>query len=296
MINWRMDLEKICKRIKYDELLANHTSFRIGGPALAFVEVSDRHEIQKLAQESRNWGLSIVILGRGTNVLFEDSGYDGIIVKLAGEFKKIRFEENFVIAGTGVSLNKLSNECAKSGLSGLEFAYGIPGSVGGALIMNAGAHGNSISDVVRQIELIEENGKSTIISGEEAGFGYRKSELNRYFCVVEAKLKLEPKASTEIKDRMRELYSVRKNSQPLRELSAGCIFKNPPNDSAGRLIDSCGLKGKRIGDAKVSSKHANFIINKGSAKASDIYELIDLVKTEVKKRKGVELELELEIL
>lgn len=226
-----------------------------------------------------------MILGRGTDVLFDDSGYKGIIVKLVGEFRKIEFEKNFVTVGAGVSLNKLAVECAKSGLSGLEFACGIPGSVEGALIMNAGAFGNSISDVVSQIELIEKDGKSIIISGNDAGFSYRKSRLDRYFCVIETVLELEPKDSAEIKNRMKELYSIRKSSQPLGELSAGCVFKNPPNDSAGRLIDQCGLKGKRIGGAEISSKHANFIINSGNAVASDIHELINLVRTEVKKRK-----------
>jgi len=296
MINWREELKKICKNVKYDEPMSKHTSFRIGGPASAFIQVTNKYEIQKLIQESPKWNLPIMMLGRGTNVLFDDSGYKGIIVNLVGEFKKIKFDKKFVTIGAGISLNRLTNECAKSGLSGLEFAYGIPGSVGGGLIMNAGAHGSSMSDVVKQVQLIDNQGNLISISGNQANFGYRKSCLEQYFAVIGAKLELVPEKPEKIKEKMKELFSIRKGSQPLGEYSAGCVFKNPQDDSAGRIIDQCGLKGKMIGGAQVSLKHANFIVNKGDAKAKDIRELIYFVREEVKKRKGVEFELELKIL
>ncbi len=199
-----------------------------------------------------------------------------------------------VIAGAGVALNRLAQQCAQWGLSGLEFAYGIPGALGGALIMNAGAHGCSISQIVVDIRVMTHSGTVLTIFREQAEFAYRQSALNQYFCVLAATLQLIQAPYDQIIAKMQQLYAERKYKLPLNKPSAGCVFKNPPGISAGKLIDECGLKGTRIGGAEVSKKHANFIINTGGATAKDVLELIDEVRNRVYSQIGVTLELEVQ--
>lgn len=308
--NWQTELKNITQNVKYNEPLSQHTSFRIGGPAAALVEAHSVDELKAIIALRERFSLPVMVIGRGTNILFSDAGYKGIIIVLSTEFSQVRYEncengerktENGksgiripVIAGAGVALNRLAQQCAQWGLSGLEFAYGIPGALGGALIMNAGAHGCSISQIVVDIRVMTHSGTVSTIFREQAEFAYRQSALNQYFCVLAATLQLIQAPYDQIIAKMQQLYAERKSKLPLNKPSAGCVFKNPPGISAGKLIDECGLKGTRIGGAEVSKKHANFIINTGGATAKDVLELIDEVRNRVYSQIGVTLELEVQ--
>lgn len=308
--NWQTELKNITQNVKYNEPLSQHTSFRIGGPAAALVEAHSVDELKAIIALRERFSLPVMVIGRGTNILFSDAGYKGIIIVLSTEFSQVRYEncengerktENGksgiripVIAGAGVALNRLAQQCAQWGLSGLEFAYGIPGALGGALIMNAGAHGCSISQIVVDIRVMTHSGTVLTIFREQAEFAYRQSALNQYFCVLAATLQLIQAPYDQIIAKMQQLYAERKYKLPLNKPSAGCVFKNPPGISAGKLIDECGLKGTRIGGAEVSKKHANFIINTGGATAKDVLELIDEVRNRVYSQIGVTLELEVQ--
>lgn len=307
--NWQTELKNITQNVKYNEPLSQHTSFRIGGPAAALVEAHSVDELKAIIALRERFSLPVMVIGRGTNILFSDAGYKGIIIVLSTEFSQVRYEncengerktENGksgiripVIAGAGVALNRLAQQCAQWGLSGLEFAYGIPGALGGALIMNAGAHGCSISQIVVDIRVMTHSGTVLTIFREQAEFAYRQSALNQYFCVLAATLQLIQAPYDQIIAKMQQLYAERKYKLPLNKPSAGCVFKNPPGISAGKLIDECGLKGTRIGGAEVSKKHANFIINTGGATAKDVLELIDEVRNRVYSQIGVTLEQEI---
>lgn len=296
MEDWKSELKEIFgSRVKWGEPLSKHTTFGIGGAVEALIEVKDLTELQSLAKLVMAWQIPLLIIGRGSNMLVSDSGFRGLALKLTADFNKVEFMGDRVMAGAGVALPRLAKLAAQRGLSGLEFSFGIPGSVGGGLIMNAGAFDSDMSQVVVEIEVVTKSGEFKRLSKEEANFGYRKSGLRQYFCVKGGTFQLRPADLAQVKARMLEFYAEKMAHQPLKEENAGCIFKNPPGNSAGRLIDECGLKGARNGGAQVSDRHANFILNLGKAKASDVIGLIERIRAEVKHKKGIDLELEIEL-
>jgi UDP-N-acetylmuramate dehydrogenase len=293
-MNWWKELKG---RVKFKEPLKNHTTFKIGGKAQFFVEPKDQNDLKQLLTLLNRYNIPLFIMGAGSNLLVADSGLNAAVLRLNKPyFKKMTFENNRLNVGAGVKLNQVVSACAKQSLSGAEFLIGIPGTVGGALVMNAGQakEGHSISDLVEEVTVIDYNGKIKKISKKDIKFGYRNSDLNRYI-VLSARLKLVKKNQKEIRHKMHKYIVYRQASQDCAGASAGCIFQNLPGASAGRLIDLCGLKGKRVGGACVSLKHANFIVNKGGAKARDVLKLISIIKKEVKNKFKVSLKPEIKI-
>lgn len=295
-MDWKDALPEIVTqpgtRIRFGEPLAKHTHFGIGGETTAYVEVSTIEELAALAHFRRKWEVPVAIIGRGSNLLVSDKGFKGISVGLINELAKLEVDGNVVTVGAGLSLPRLSKVMSKSGLSGVEFALGIPGSVGGALIMNAGAWGSSFGDVVTDVTVMRDTGELVKLTHAEANFEYRHSGLDAYFCVVGATLKLQPGDVGTITAEMKEFYKQKMETQPFTEENAGCMFKNPPGDSAGRLIDISGLKGHRIGGAEVSTIHGNFILNIDNATAADVLELVAYIQKQVREKTGISLQTE----
>lgn len=283
-------------KLRFDEPLSKHNFFGIGGNAAAYFEVSTAEELAALAQMRRRWNLPVAIIGRGSNLLVSDAGYSGIVVRLIGDFNRLEFDQNRVDVGAGVSLPRLSKLAASRGLSGVEFALGIPGSVGGALVMNAGAWGSSFGDLVERAQAMTEEGELIDLSHDDAQFSYRHSALKSYFCVTGTTLALTPGEAEEVENRMQDLYNQKITNQPFAEENAGCMFKNPSGYSAGKLIDECGLKGYRIGGAEVSTVHGNFILNLNGATAHDVLSLVRHIQAHVKRERGVDLEMEVQLL
>ena len=283
-------------KLRFEEPLSKHNYFGIGGNAAAYLEVSTTDELAHVAQLHKGWNVPVAIIGRGSNLLASDAGYCGIVVRLIEEFNRLEFAGDRVDAGAGVSLPRLSKIAANHGLSGVEFALGIPGSVGGALMMNAGAWGSSFGDLVEQVQVMTDEGELIDLSRDEAQFSYRHSGLKTYFCVTGSRLALTPGDAQGIVDQMQDLYNQKITSQPFAEENAGCMFKNPPGHSAGKLIDECGLKGYRVGGAEVSTIHGNFILNLDSATAQDVLSLVEHIQAHVKRERGVDLEMEVQLL
>ena len=279
-------------RIRFSEPLAKHTYFGIGGEATAYIEVSTVSELAALACFHKQWDVPVAIIGRGSNLLVSDTGFKGISIRLVGELAKLEVNGNVISVGAGLSLPRLSKTMSRHGLSGVEFALGIPGSVGGALIMNAGAWGSSFGDVVKNVTVMDHTGKLITLTHEEAHFEYRHSGLDAYFCVTGATLELEPGDADAITAQMQAFYKQKVETQPFAEENAGCMFKNPTGDSAGRLIDISGLKGYRIGGAEVSKVHGNFILNIDNATAEDVLKLVAYIQNQVREKTGVSLETE----
>lgn len=295
-MDWKDALPEIVTqhgtRIRFGEPLAKHTHFGIGGETTAYVEVSTIEELAALAHFRRKWEVPIAIIGRGSNLLVSDKGFKGISVRLINELAKLEVDRNVVTVGAGLSLPGLSKIMSKQGLSGVEFALGIPGSVGGALIMNAGAWGSSFGDVVTDVTVMRDTGELVKLTHAEANFEYRHSGLDAYFGVVGATLKLQPGDAETITAEMKDFYKQKMETQPFTEENAGCMFKNPPGDSAGRLIDISGLKGHRIGGAEVSTIHGNFILNIDNATAADVLELVAYIQQQVREKTGISLQTE----
>ena len=295
-MDWKDALSEIIthsnSRLRFKEPLAKHTYFGIGGEATAYIEVSTTDELSALAHFHRQWDVPIAIIGRGSNLLVSDTGFNGISVRLIGELAKSEVDGNTVSVGAGLSLPRLSKTMSRQGLSGVEFALGIPGSVGGALIMNAGAWGSSFGDVVTNVTVMDDTGELVNLTHAEAAFEYRHSGLDTYFCVTGATLELEPGDADTITARMQAFYKQKVETQPFAEENAGCMFKNPPGDSAGRLIDISGLKGYRIGGAEVSTVHGNFILNIDNATAEDVLNLVAHIQQQVREKTGISLQTE----
>ncbi len=299
--NWQTDLWQLCKsypksNLRFDYPLSKQTYFGIGGNASAYLEVDQVSLLLKLARFKKKYGVNTFILGRGSNLLVSDKGFDGVVIRLSGEFKKLIVSGTSIRVGTGVSQAKLAKSAARNGLSGVEFALGIPGSVGGGLIMNAGAWNCDFSQVVHLVQVVTNNGEVVDLTTEHAQFEYRKSSLNNFFCAIYADLKLTQSETRRVIKEMKRLYQKKIQSQPFVEGSAGCMFKNPAEHSAGWLIDQCGLKGVRVGDAEVSDVHANFIINHGRATAKDVLELVQIIQSSVKVQSGIDLQLEVKLI
>jgi UDP-N-acetylmuramate dehydrogenase len=270
--------------------LRDLSSFAIGGKAKFFKRVNTIDELKKVLQIAKEEKLKVFILGKGTNCLFDDRGFSGLIVQSNLNF--CRFYDRKVVVGSGFSLSKLGKITALRDLKGFEFASSIPGSIGGALYMNAGAFKKSIFDFLEKVKFISLNGEEKVFYKKDLKYSYRYSSLQEMKgVIVSASFLL--KESKGSKNQEKLFLEKRKKTQPMNEKSLGCIFKNPKEKSAGFLIESCGLKGCEIGGAKISEKHANFIINKNSATSLDVLRLISLIKREVRKKYKIELEEEI---
>lgn len=291
-MNWLISLKG---KVRFKEPLKKYTTFEIGGPAKFFVEPHDFADLKLAVTSAKKYKIPIFLLGAGSNILVSDDGVDGMIIRLSSPiFKEISNHKNSLVVGSGLSLRQLVREASNQSLSGVEFLAGIPGTVGGALAMNAGAWGKNISDLVEKIKVMDYNGNIKILSKKEIKFEYRKSSLEKYI-ILNARIKLYKKNKKEIRDDMKRYLFYRINTQDNSFPNAGCIFKNPPDEVAARLIDSCSLKGKSQGGAFVSLRHANFILNQKNAKASDVLKLMDLIKKSVKQKFNISLEPEIKI-
>ena len=286
-----------CKFLE-NEPLKKHTSFKIGGNADIIIFPKNEKTLNILLKEIKNEDLPYFILGKGSNLLAADSGFRGIVLILDDEFKNIEKEGNVLCCKAGAPLAKACVFAMKNGLSGLEFAWGIPGSCGGALYMNAGAYGSDISNVILEATHMNEKGELETLTKDEMELSYRKSIYSKKpFIITSMKLLLKKDDPKEIKKRMYEIISKRKSKQPLEFPSAGSTFKRPGNGFyAAALIESAGLKGESVGGAAVSSKHSGFIINKGNATAKDVAELVKTVKEKVYEKSKINLECEIKTL
>ena len=280
----------------HDEPLAKHTSFRIGGPVKRMAQPKTTEELVVLDGFLREEGVRTILLGNGTNVLFPDEGLDAVVVS-TGQMARIERAGESMTADAGVSLARLAVTACRESLAGLEFAHGIPGSLGGGVVMNAGAYDGALSDVITEVTALFPDGVRTI-PAQELHFSYRHSLFTeeREAVVLHARLQLRPGDSSEIRRRMEELMTRRKTSQPLEYPSAGSTFKRPVGYFAGRLIEDAGMKGARIGGAEVSNKHAGFVINTGNATCADVLALIEKVQKTVMETSGVMLEPEIRII
>lgn len=276
--------------------LSGRTTLRIGGPARYFVEVHDAEALAALLRACRGAGLPVLALGKGSNLLVPDAGFPGVVFALAGDFLATRIEPPQVVAGGGVSLMSLAARTQRAGLSGLENLSGIPSSLGGAVRINAGSYGSELFDVLVTVDLVSKGGERRTAPAAEIPHGYRWTALSDSDDVVTgARLCLVPKSPVEIASRMAEVTAKRKNALP-RQPNAGSIFKNPPGLFAGKLLEECGLKGRRIGGAEISPVHANVIVNAGGATAADVTSLMEEMKKAVKDKFGVELAAEIRLL
>jgi UDP-N-acetylmuramate dehydrogenase len=283
-------------KLKIAEPLARYTSMKIGGPADYFIEVTHDAALTSLLRALERNGVEFYLLGNGSNVLISDRGVRGAVIRLGGEFKTVEWRDSadgvYVNVGAAYAVTQLVREAARKGYAGLEFAEGIPGTVGGALYMNAGAYGSEFEKVVDRIEGISRAGEPMRLSRQEMTFSYRDSHLPAGTVVTRVGLRLQKGEVVRIGSKVRELTSKRKGSQPSGFPNSGSMFRNPPGDFAGRLIESAGLKGRRIGQSQISERHANFFVNLGGAKAGEVRRLMKLAQAEVRDKFGVELEAE----
>jgi UDP-N-acetylmuramate dehydrogenase len=283
------------KNVHFNCPMAPYTTFRVGGNAEALCAVKDLAQLMQLLAFVRKESLPYLVVGKGSNILVRDGGLKGIALLLKGELEGVEEKEGTIHAGGGLGLSELVRFSHKQGLGGLEFLAGIPGTVGGAVAMNAGAWGKSTGDVVTTVEILTADGERGIMSGSQLQFGYRRAVLPAGAVVVKAQFKGTPDRPEAIGERIRDYLERRKAGQPLDYPSAGSVFKNPPHDYAGRLIESVGLKGKRVGGAMISDKHANVIVNVGGARAEDILALMDTARQRVREQTGIDLEPEIKV-
>ena len=296
-------MEEIIKQLKKENIgkiltdvsLTQYTTYKVGGKAKVMIYPENIDKLVKLIKILKNNKIKYMVLGLGSNVLFSDEIYNGVIIKL-DEFNNIEFKRNKVTAGAGASLMKVALMSVRKGLSGLEFATGIPGSIGGAVYMNAGAYKSDMGYVVTEVKVLTPKYRVITMVNKEMDFHYRTSFLKKhpdYIC-LEATIKLKKGNKEEIEELVKERRNRRIESQPLEYPSAGSVFRNPEGMFAGKLIEDLGYKGLTKGGAQISEKHANFIINYNNAKAKDIKELIDFIKEEVKEKYNIELKVEQE--
>lgn len=294
LVQANLDPERIIPRA----VMARYTTFHIGGPADVLVNIASPSEIPLALRAAKLAEVPVTLIGNGSNVLVRDGGIRGLVIRIDGTMAGIRREGDVVYAQSGALLRSVANFAMSEGLSGLEEIAGIPGTVGGGVIMNAGAYGGELSQLVTRVDAIAlSDGKPVSFEGDALGFGYRHSTMMHAGVVVtEVTMQLRPGDPVQIKARMDELAKARREKQPLEFPSAGSTFKRPEGHFAAKLIDDCGLRGLAVGDAQVSEKHAGFVINRGSARASDVLELMEQVKARVYAAAGVTLEPEIRIL
>ena len=289
--------EKVKGAFLRDEPMAKHTSYGIGGPVQAYITPSDENDLKQILIFAKDYGINTFFAGSGSNLLVADEGFEGIVITLGKSFTSLNINGNTVEAQVGVMLGKIVKETIKCNLTGMESMVGVPGTLGGALIMNAGAFGGEISNCLDIIKAMTMDGKTKFYRKDDIVFSYRNSTFPKNEILLSATFDLNEKSADEIQHDKAKASKGRKESQPLRYRSAGSVFKNPKTDlAAGYLIDQAGLKGSRIGDAEISTKHANFFINHGKAKAKDIVDLILLAKRTVLEKFDINLELEIKTL
>lgn len=278
------------ENIKKDVPLKPYTTFRVGGAANCLIEIAEKEQLEQVIRYLNIIEYPYFILGNGSNLLVSDKGYKGVILHIADAMSDIRAEGNKIVVQAGALMSKTAKTAMEHGLTGLEFASGIPGTIGGGIVMNAGAYGGEFSQIVESVTVLDRQGQSLILDNETMEFGYRTSAIkNHAFVVTEVCLKLEQGEQEQIRARMAELTGIRKEKQPLEYPSAGSTFKRPEGHFAGKLIMEAGLKGFAIGGAQVSEKHCGFIINKGNATAEEIHALIHAVSDRVYEHSGVRL-------
>jgi len=287
-----MDLSKI---ITENEPLARHTYFRIGGPAKYFVEPRTEDELAAVLARFGEEGEDIHVLGGGTNLLVSDDGIDGVVIHLGEEFSVCEFQEGTTraIVAAAYPLSAVVRKSVERGLAGLEGVIGVPGTFGGAALMNAGGKYGNVGDVITSVVVMNYDGSVHRIERDELEFTYRSSNIPGI--VLRAELGFVRGATDHLSAKMKEVLQQKRDSQPLSAKSAGCVFKNPPGGSAGALVDQLGFKGVTVGGAQVSTKHANFIINTGAATAANVLELVDKIRDKVKGAFGLDLELEVRL-
>jgi len=279
-----------------NESLKKHTTYGIGGPADLMIFPKSKQDLIKVIEIINKNKIQLTILGSGSNVLVSDNGIRGAVISLKNSLKKIEVDDNILYAECGTMLGKIVKHAVKNNLIGLENLNGVPGTLGGALIMNAGAWGGEISENLIHVEVINSKSEIQKIQKKDLNFSYRQSSFNKDDILLSAKFNLQKADKDVIKDNFIEAQSGRKKSQPLNKRSAGSLFKNPKNNSAGKLLDEAGLKGFSIGDAKISEKHANFFINDGDASSRDMLMLIKKAHKEVKDKFNVNLSLEVKLM
>ncbi len=290
-------LKKVCGDIKLNESMSLHTTFKTGGPADYFITPKTTEELKNSIKTLKDNNIEYIILGNGSNVLVGDKGIRGAVIMINDSFSDISFDGESVNAGAGVILSTLSKACMENSLTGLEFASGIPGTLGGAIYMNAGAYGGEMKDVVKSVCYLDDNGEIKTLSVDELLFGYRTSFFkNKSYVILNAKIDLKMGEKKKIKEEMAELTKKRVSKQPLNFPSAGSTFKRPEGYFAGALIEEAGLKGYRIGGASVSEKHAGFVVNDKDATSKDILNLIEHIKKTVYENSLVELEPEVKLI
>lgn len=294
MNNFILELEKLnLEKIEKDISLSTLTTYKTGGIAKLVVYPNNINNLKQMLKLIHKYNIKYFILGKGSNTLFSDKEFNGVIIKL-DKLNNFKIKQTEIYVESGMILSKLVQASVKNELTGLEFAIGIPGTIGGAIYMNAGAYGNNMSNIVKSVIVLNEKFQIKEIPLEKLKFDYRYSifQANKNLICVAANIKLEHGNHDEIASKIKENLLKRKNSQPLEYPSAGSVFRNPKGNNAGKIIEELGLKGKIIGGAEISTKHANFIINKNNASSSDILNLIKLVQKEVKDKYKIDLKLE----
>lgn len=279
-----------------DEPLCNHTTFKIGGPAAMLAKAENIQQLTSLVYMAKKNHVKYIVMGNGSNLLFSDDGYEGMVIKTSPSFGNIIIEENSIIrAEAGAMLSQVAQAAADNSLSGMEFAQGIPGTVGGALFMNAGSYGGEIANIVARTCVLDSSGTIRMMSLEEQEFGYRSSVFknNRDLTVLYSEFQLSAGNKSEITAKMDDYRARRKASQPLEMPSAGSVFKRPNDGYAAQIIEECGLKGFTIGGAQVSLKHAGFIVNTGNATCQNVVDVMEHIEKTVLEQKGIKLEREI---
>lgn len=298
MINRITELGIPAERVARDEPMYRHTSFRVGGRADVLVTCFSEDELSALLRMLDETGERHMLIGNGSDLLFSDEGYRGVLVTLGGDFEKIEVSDTTIFAGSAALLSRVSSSACEASLAGIEFAGGIPGSIGGAMYMDAGAYGGEMKDIVRSVRLMAPDGSKVFErTNEEMKFGYRHSSIQEDgSIVISAELQLTRGDRKAIREKMTELNEKRNSKQPVNFPSAGSTFKRPAGGYAAALIEEAGLKGETVGGAEVSTKHSGFIINRGGATCADILELMDRVETRVYENSGIKLEPEVRII
>ena len=289
-------LKEIFKEVYINEPMKNHTSFRTGGPADVYVKADRAENIIKAIEMLKKENVEYTIIGNGSNLLVSDRGICGAVIEIGSMMNNISVEGEKMYAEAGALLSSLAAAAAENCLTGLEFASGIPGSVGGAVVMNAGAYDGEIKDAIDYADVIDNEGNILRLTKDELGLSYRHSAYYENGCTITGiYVKLKKGDPNEIRAKMQDLLARRRAKQPLEYPSAGSTFKRPPGYFAGSLIEECGLKGKTVGGAQVSEKHAGFVINKGGATCKDVLDLCKYCSDTVYKKKGVKLEMEIRV-
>ena len=280
-----------------NENMASHTTFKCGGNASLYIAPNSTDELVKVLEVLRNENYPYMVIGNGSNLLVKDTGYDGAIVEVDKKISEIDVRGEEIIVEAGAKLSKVATIAMENDLAGFEFAHGIPGNMGGAVVMNAGAYGGEMKDVLKWVKVVDQNGEIKTLENEELELGYRTSRvMKEKMIVLEACIKLELGVMGDIAEVMALLMSKRKASQPLEYPSAGSTFKRPEGYFAGKLVQDAGMKGYRVGDAMVSDKHSGFVINCGNATATEVIQVIKDVQAKVKEDFGVDLEPEVRII